>query len=415
MRIAIVTHSKSVIGGVETYLEEVIPKFLRRGHVLGFWAETASLGGEYEIRMPPSIKIWSAAADPEQALADLRAWQPDVLYTHGLANPSVEEDVFAIAPTVFFIHAYHGACISGHKAFAFPRRRPCTRPFDAGCLLHYFPRRCGGLNPWSMWDHYQRNARRLRLLRSCAAIIVASEHMVWEYRRYGLRPAVVGYGVFSESAPAEGLAPCDKELHLLFLGRMEKLKGGDLLLDALPSVARKLGRTIVCRFAGQGRLKAAWMQQAAGITASDARVEIEFLGWVNTAQRRELFQRSHLLIVPSVWPEPFGRIGYEAGLHSVPAVAFDVGGISQWLREGVNGVLAASDPPSAAALGEGICKAAAPSLYGTLRRGAYGCAVDAAAANHVERLEEIFRAAMSASSSSPTITTPRAVSAAPER
>jgi len=64
-----------------------------------------------------------------------------------------------------------------------------------------------------------------------------------------------------------------------------------------------------------------------------------FTGWVSGDARVDLIRRASVVAVPSLWPEPFGLSGLEAGIHGVPAVAFDVGGIREWLRDGVNGVL----------------------------------------------------------------------------
>ena len=55
-----------------------------------------------------------------------------------------------------------------------------------------------------------------------------------------------------------------------------------------------------------------------------------------------------LLVVPSVWPEPFGLVGPEAAHHGVPSAAFAVGGIPEWLVDGVSGHLAAGDRPTGA-------------------------------------------------------------------
>lgn len=45
------------------------------------------------------------------------------------------------------------------------------------------------------------------------------------------------------------------------------------------------------------------------------------------------------MVVPSIWPEPFGLIGIEAMYFGKPVVAFDVGGISEWLKDRENGFL----------------------------------------------------------------------------
>ena len=46
-----------------------------------------------------------------------------------------------------------------------------------------------------------------------------------------------------------------------------------------------------------------------------------------------------LVAVPSLWPEPFGLVGLDAAALGRPAIAFDVGGIGEWLTDGVNGKL----------------------------------------------------------------------------
>ena len=64
--------------------------------------------------------------------------------------------------------------------------------------------------------------------------------------------------------------------------------------------------------------------------------------------------RADLLVVPSLWPEPFGLVGLEAARHRLPVAAFAVGGIPDWLRPGVNGYLAPGDPPTPGGLADAI-------------------------------------------------------------
>ena len=80
--------------------------------------------------------------------------------------------------------------------------------------------------------------------------------------------------------------------------------------------------------------------------------------------------------MPSTWPEPFGLVGLEAARAGVPAAAFDVGGIRDWLIDGQTGALAPGDPPTAA----GLATAIVTCVHDESRRAALGAAARAAAA-----------------------------------
>ena len=58
-------------------------------------------------------------------------------------------------------------------------------------------------------------------------------------------------------------------MKLLFVGRMEALKGGGMLLDALPRVLGVLGRQLHMTFVGDGTERSEWEKKAARIQASD--------------------------------------------------------------------------------------------------------------------------------------------------
>jgi len=59
---------------------------------------------------------------------------------------------------------------------------------------------------------------------------------------------------------------------------------------------------------------------------------VECLGWVSDMQ--EVYARSRLLVGPSIWPEPFGRVFVEAAACGVPCVASDRGGIPEAVGPG---------------------------------------------------------------------------------
>jgi glycosyltransferase involved in cell wall biosynthesis len=360
VRIAIATWSQRVTGGIETYLDQLLPALRGEGHDVALCCEVDAPADRARITTPPGSPVWQIGeTGPEPALAAMRDWRPDVIYTHGLHQPELERRLPGIAPVVFFAHAYHGTCVGGAKTFKAPVIQPCARVFGAACLAQYYPRRCGGLNPVTMWRQFTQQSARLENLRSVHTILVHSEHMADEYRRHGLRDKT--RKVIFPVEPPLSPAPAARKTagdgsRLLFLGRCETTKGGAVLIESLPEVAAALQRPLQITVAGEGSERSAWEEQARRVTATHPGIQFTFTGWVDQRQREELFAQHDLLVVPSLWPEPFGLAGLEAGHFGVPVAAFRVGGIPEWLRDGENGHLAPGDPPTAAGLAAAIIK-----------------------------------------------------------
>ena len=417
MRIAIVNWSRRKAGGIETYLNTVIPELDRAGHELAFWHEVDVPAEREPIELPQDAPSWCVAElGKERAVAALRDWQPDVIYSHKVEDPELEAATLGVAPSVYFAHDYQGMCISGTRTFKFPTIKPCGRDFDRQCLAHYFPHRCGGLSPLTMLKHYRLQSKRQELLHRYNAIVTHSEHMLSELIKHGL-PAHQAYsfpyyvqraGVRSRtngSANGSHDAAADSDAlqetpeprarpywHLVFSGRMELLKGGQVLLDALPRVVEELEKPIRVTFAGDGRARSDWKRKAAYLQQRHADLDIEFIGWALRAQIDALLADCDLLVVPSLWPEPFGLVGPEAGLKGVPVAAFAVGGISDWLEDGVNGHLAPGDPPTVDGLAEAIIRCLRdPLAHARLRARATVLAERFSIKNHITALLEVFQ------------------------
>jgi glycosyltransferase involved in cell wall biosynthesis len=155
-----------------------------------------------------------------------------------------------------------------------------------------------------------------------------------EYLKYGLDESRVHtIPLFATEARATG-SPAAPQIDLLFLGRLTALKGPQELLRAAGRVL--IGRPLRVAIAGEGPARRA-LERMARELETHRPVSVEFTGWVDAAARSALLARTAVLAVPSLWPEPFGLVGLEAGLHGVPAIAFDVGGVREWLQDGVNG------------------------------------------------------------------------------
>jgi glycosyltransferase involved in cell wall biosynthesis len=254
----------------------------------------------------------------------------------------LERRALAEWPVVKLMHGYSGTCISALKTHGFPRRVACGRTLGPACLALYVPRHCGPLRPASLVSGYRWAVAQRALFTEYSAVIVASAHMEDELLRHGVsRERLAVIPMFPTIAP--GTEPAGGRDVVLFLGRMTDLKGGDVLIRAVARASRAMRRLIPLLMAGDGPQRAAWERLAAR-----EQVAAGFPGWLADEARSAALARAAVLAVPSIWPEPFGLVGLEAAARGVPSVAFDVGGISTWLRHGVSGLLV---DPSAGEIG----------------------------------------------------------------
>lgn len=371
-----------------------MPAMCRAGLEVSFFHEVDEPEKRDRIDVAAAVPVFSVASSGvEGALAQLSKWKPDLVYIHGLHDAGTANRLLDLAPSVTFVHTYMGTCISGTKTHLSPQPVACSRRFGPACLALYFPRRCGGSNPVTMMRLYRSQRQRQQTLTRQVEVITHSEHMKNELVRHGISASVVTYPI---SMPgSDEASPVHVSNDILFAGRMDRVKGGTILLDALPQIRRDLNQPLRVQFSGDGPDRQRWEESAASIQARDPQISIRFPGWSDESKLSGEMKASRLLVVPSVWPEPFGSVGLAAARGGVPAAAFALGGIPQWLHEGVNGHLASASPPSAAGLAGAVVKCLRdPRHYAELSRGARQMAARFTMERHLPDLMGVFEKAV---------------------
>jgi glycosyltransferase involved in cell wall biosynthesis len=119
---------------------------------------------------------------------------------------------------------------------------------------------------------------------------------------------------------------------VLFVGRLSFEKGVPLLLQASKRISTSHQVVVAGDGGDRDRIEATAHQL--GISE-----RIQFAGWVEGDGLGALYAKASVVVMPSHSAETFGLVGLEAMVHSCPVVAFGVGGISDWLQDGVNGFL----------------------------------------------------------------------------
>jgi glycosyltransferase involved in cell wall biosynthesis len=66
---------------------------------------------------------------------------------------------------------------------------------------------------------------------------------------------------------------------------------------------------------------------------------VHFKGYVPPEEIHDCYREASVVVMSSIWPEPFGAAGLEGMRFGLPVVAFDAGGIKEWLTNNFNGFL----------------------------------------------------------------------------
>lgn len=114
-----------------------------------------------------------------------------------------------------------------------------------------------------------------------------------------------------------------ENIRFLYVGRLTEEKGVKKLLEGFGSVKNSGISLSIC---GNGPLEE-YVNKASQI---DTR--IKYHGQLNKTELEEKYLNSDVLIVPSIWAEPFGRIIIEGACFGVPTIGSPKGGIPEIIK-----------------------------------------------------------------------------------
>ena len=254
----------------------------------------------------------------------LKNYQPDIVQLHTMSQ---------VSPSVLFLLRKYPTVMTIHGA----------EDFTPSLLLWGFPLTCFKDNEYHLsslnmsgWAHYLYhryiNGIVYRLgFRNIDCFISFSQYMKKLLKSDGIESVCI-----KNATELFDFKPIDPKSNLIaYVGRIEKLKGVEYLIRAMPKIIRKYPNVILA-IAGAGHYEDHLKR-----TVKELKIEqnVNFLGHLRREQLFDLYKRLKILIVPSIWPEPFGKIGIEAMSVGRPVIATNIGGISEWLLNGETGFL----------------------------------------------------------------------------
>ncbi len=274
-------------------------------------------------------------ADDKAVTTAIERFQPDAVYVHKLAETGPLEALLnSRRPVVRMVHDHESYCLRGCRYGHFSRNI-CTRPLSAFCV---FP--CGGILGRNQnggfpvkWVSYFKRRDELKISRQFDRLIVATDYMKDELLLNDFNEDKIE--VHAPTPPRGDRIPRQAvatENLLIYSGQIIRGKGVDILLQALKHVKSNFQ----CLIFGDGSHRSYCESLSRKLGLSE---RVHFKGYVSQDELQSYYGQASVMVMSSVWAEPFGAVGLEGMHHALPVVAFDAGGIKEWLIDGYNGFL----------------------------------------------------------------------------
>jgi glycosyltransferase involved in cell wall biosynthesis len=312
--------------------------------------------------------------------------QPDVLHVHNLLNLSLDLPRLARergAAVVATLHDYTLMCISGGQRIHRAERHICRDIDPARCA------RCFGESPFATQlaaGRLAASVRMPRLLRMASAVgrrmpgvaaaartsfaspitdadvrrrlayarhvvdmidvsVAPSASVADDYVRFGAareRVEVCRLGHPIGGQPRiDGTARGERPLRIGYVGSLSWHKGVHVLIEAASHLRGRFEVSI----RGDSSVDPAY---AGELAAAAAKLPVRFDGAFEREALADVYGAVDVLVVPSIWPENAPLVIQEARHYRVPVVASRIGGLPEFVRDGVDGRL--FDPGSIAEL-----------------------------------------------------------------
>lgn len=352
------------VGGCWVDLKEVMAGLARRGHevclFVPVWTDYYPRG-DIRAELPfPVRKVhfsrftFNAWHLRKRLGALVREWNPDLVFLGDgyHLKPHLLDHFSRSFPTLCRFYAYDVNCLNLHY-WLYNEGRICDGGFltdpgrchrcwhprgsfkgrlieiakgrpDRHPELHFTQEYAAALafTPW-----YRRNLPWW--LSRAEGLIVYNDFIADFFRPVSDKVRVIPSGVDTRRFIPQGSAAQGKERSsrpvILVPGRInDELKGFETVWEA-------------CR-----RLREQGFDFEARVTAAmEFRFEADWivnLGWVSQDKVPELYRDVDIVVVPSLWVEPFGITTLEAMASGLPVVGSRIGGIAETLVDGVTGL-----------------------------------------------------------------------------
>ncbi len=323
------------VGGAEKSVESLAHGLVQLGHEVsvltlheGPSVEVDSGSGIKVIRIPLRNSYWPFGAKEVRA-----SWRKAIWHARDFFNLGARKDIAhalgELRPDLVHTNNVSGFSVSAWDA-ASRMGIPIVHTARDYHLLHPNSTLFGGGKPEGelAFDSRLWVAGKRPFSRKVTHFVAISEYVKEIHLRAGLferGSASVVYNSVSSPDVDYCSALLENQKVYGFIGRLDPSKGIEKVIGAA-----KLRPELRWVIAGDGR------PDYVDSLRRSAPSNVEFLGKVRPTS---FFARINVLVIPSLWAEPLGRVAIEAYMHGVPVVSSGLGGLGDIVKDGWTGFL----------------------------------------------------------------------------
>lgn len=329
-------------GGAEVLVESLKQELCRRGHevkVLSSDMTGEGMFSDYQFKLIPAnsiLKAWHHLFYYRSFLAlrrVIKEFQPDIIHFHTLqsCSPSVLYATGKV-PSLQTIHGPEEFTLK-LLPWSLPVSDYKKIPFELDDLT-----RIGTLRYW----YYRFIQRPIYLigLRRLRAFIVPSKYMAktieCDVETKKIRQIYNGL-----SLPRA--MPLPNNCRVLFVGRLDKMKGVDYLIRSFSKVVHQVPTAELC-IVGDGKERPELEQLTAELKLEK---HVVFRGWLDNELVIKEYEKSVVMVIPSVCPENLGTVILEAFAVGRAVIGTRTGGTPELIKDGENGyIIPIKDAPA---------------------------------------------------------------------
>jgi D-inositol-3-phosphate glycosyltransferase len=192
----------------------------------------------------------------------------------------------------------------------------------------------------------QRISVERRVAQAADRVICFSDHerkvLTGTYGATGERVAVIPCGVDLQRFRPLKNADCRESLRLgedpivLYVGRLEPLKGIDILIQAMAQLEQTNAQLLIVGGDDQAAAEVRQLKRLAASVGMGAR--IRFVGAVDQAKLPLYYNAADVCVMPSYY-ESFGLVAVESMACGTPVIGSRVGGLATTIEDGETGYL----------------------------------------------------------------------------